>query len=75
MGMLWLVILALVGSLVSLYYYLAVLKSALVDEGDGARISLKLIERASILGLGAVVLGLGVFPGMLLQRILDSLHY
>mgnify|MGYP001820127219 CR=1 FL=1 len=33
-GLLWLILLALAGSLVSLYYYLSVLKTALVDTSD-----------------------------------------
>ena len=73
-GMLWLVALALAGSLVSLYYYLAVLKAALVDEAPLSRIPLKAVDRVSILGLGVLILALGFCPGILLQRIIDSLH-
>jgi len=72
--LLWLVILALAGSLVSLYYYLAVVKAALVDEGPAPRMSLKTLERVSIAALGGLVLALGFFPSLLLQRILDSLR-
>jgi NADH-quinone oxidoreductase subunit N len=72
--LLWLVILALAGSLVSLYYYLSVVKAVLVDETPSARLSLKLLERASVASLGALILALGLFPGALLQRILDSLR-
>ncbi len=73
-GMLWLVVLAFAGSLVSLYYYLAVLKAALIDDGPPARISLGLLDRVSILCLGALVLAAGFFPGLILERILDSLR-
>ncbi|HEX4084504.1 MAG TPA: NADH-quinone oxidoreductase subunit N [Chthoniobacteraceae bacterium] len=73
-GMLWLIILALAGSLVSLYYYLQVLKAALVDEGPAAPLPLRWLDRATILTLGALVLALGFCPGLLLQRILDSLR-
>ena len=72
--LLWLVILALAGSLVSLYYYLAVVKAALVDERPAPRLSLKWVECASIAALGALVLAFGLFPALLLQRILDSLR-
>ena len=72
--LLWLVVLALAGSLVSLYYYLAVVKAALVDERPAPRMPLGMVERASIAGLCALVLALGFFPGLLLQRILDSLR-
>ena len=74
--LLWLVILALAGSLVSLYYYLAVVKAALVDEAGAPaapRLSLKMIECAPIAALGALVLAFGFFPGPLLQGILNSL--
>ncbi len=71
--LLWLVILALAGSLVSLYYYLAVVKAALVDEQTAPPLSLGITERAPIAALGALILALGFFPGTLLQRILDSL--
>jgi len=72
--LLWLVALALAGSLVSLYYYLTVVKAILVDETSAPRFSLKLLERASIAALGALILVLGFFPTLLLQRILDSLR-
>jgi len=72
--LLWLVILALAGSLVSLYYYLSVVKAVLVDETPSPRVSLRLLERTSIAALGALILALGLFPGALLQRILASLR-
>jgi NADH-quinone oxidoreductase subunit N len=72
--LLWLVALALAGSLVSLYYYLAVVKAALVDENPAPRISLGLLERASIATLAALVLGLGLFPNLLLQQIVEALR-
>jgi NADH-quinone oxidoreductase subunit N len=72
--LLWLVVVALAGSLVSLYYYLTVVKAVLVDETPAPRFSLKLLEQVSIAALGALVLGAGFFPGVLLQRILDSLR-
>jgi NADH-quinone oxidoreductase subunit N len=72
--LLWLVILAMAGSLVSLYYYLSVVKAILVDETPAPRFPLHLIERASIAALGTLILAIGFFPGILLQRILDSLR-
>jgi NADH-quinone oxidoreductase subunit N len=72
--LLWLVILALAGSLVSLYYYLTVVKAMLADEQPAPALSLKLIERSSIAVLGTLVLALGFFPSLLLQQILDSLR-
>jgi NADH-quinone oxidoreductase subunit N len=72
--MLWLVILALAGSLVSLYYYLAVIKAMLVDEEPAPRLTLGKLDSASLAVLGALVLALGFFPGPLLQHIVDSLR-
>ena len=78
-GLLWLVALALLGSLISLYYYLIVLKLIFVDErvadqlldpparlGDGG-------QKISLTALAAAVLLLGLVPAPLLARILASL--
>ncbi len=74
-GLLWLVVVALFGSFVSLYYYLIVLKAALVDAaatevkpgrfGFGSAVTL-------ILSAGAVVL-IGCVPMPLLHQILAAL--
>jgi NADH-quinone oxidoreductase subunit N len=72
--LLWLVILALAGSLVSLYYYLTVVKAMLVDEQPAQPLTLKFIERSSIAFLGALVLAFGFLPSLLLQQILNSLR-
>ncbi len=78
-GLLWLVALALFGSLISLFYYLIVLKVVFVDESStenvanpqtilkdpGARISIAL--------LAATVLFLGLSPASLVSRIMVSL--
>src|SRR6476469_4226205 len=64
-GLLWLVALALFGSLISFYYYLLVLKVIFVDNQETAAPSLPLdfLQRASIAFLAAIVLFLGLFPG------------
>jgi NADH-quinone oxidoreductase subunit N len=72
--LLWLVILALAGSLVSLYYYLMVVKAILVDEEGAAQWRVNIIERMSIGVLAGIVLGLGVFPGVLLEGIVNALR-
>lgn len=73
-GLLWLVVLALFGSLVSLYYYLVVLKAIFVEEGDGPGFAfrLDLLSRLTIFLLAAVTFLLGVLPASFLQRILLS---
>jgi NADH-quinone oxidoreductase subunit N len=77
-GLLWLVALALFGSLVSLYYYLIVLKVIFVDEPSLAtapsvdHVSCDLLEEITIVVLAAAVLFLGVMPDILVARILAA---
>jgi NADH-quinone oxidoreductase subunit N len=74
-GLLWLIALALFGSLISLYYYLIVLKVIFVDEASTnvSAIKLDFLQRVSVSVLGAIVLLIGVMPGPLVSRILASL--
>lgn len=74
-GLLWLVALALFGSLVSFYYYLMVLKAIFVDNATPASAPTQsdLLQRVSIGFLAGVVLFLGVFPGGLVWKITSSL--
>jgi NADH-quinone oxidoreductase subunit N len=80
-GLLWLVALALLGSFVSLYYYLAVLKAIFVDEPEpgtlnpesSGPIKLDFLQEFSLSLLAGIVLFLGIFPGGLVARIAASL--
>jgi NADH-quinone oxidoreductase subunit N len=74
-GLLWLVALALFGSLISFYYYLMVLKVIFVDKtADNVPVfPSDFLQRASITLLAAIVLFLGVFPGGLVWKITSSL--
>lgn len=74
-GLLWLVALALFGSLISFYYYLMVLKVIFVDQSSGnfPRLKLDLLQTASIAVLAGAVLLLGMFPGGLVWKISSSL--
>src|SRR5713101_7206426 len=81
-GLLWLVALALFGSLISLYYYLIVLKVIFMDEGSQPDTSLPrrslseggpLLQKISLSVLAAIVLFLGVIPGPLVARIIAAL--
>jgi NADH-quinone oxidoreductase subunit N len=79
-GLLWLVALALFGSLISLYYYLAVLKAIFVDEPSPETTqplhllsSPNFLERLSLAVLALIVLLLGVLPGGLVTQITASL--
>jgi NADH-quinone oxidoreductase subunit N len=80
-GLLWLVTLALLGSFISLYYYLAVLKAIFVTEPEtGSQnpeplnpIKLDILQRLSVLALGGIVTLVGIIPAPLVSRILASL--
>jgi NADH-quinone oxidoreductase subunit N len=74
-GLLWLVALALFGSLISFYYYLMVLKAIFVDKpAVTPRASgIDFLQRASIGVLAGIVLFLGIFPGGLVWKITSSL--
>lgn len=81
-GLLWLVALALFGSLISLYYYLIVLKTIFLDENENARGEVTAQSgsaspgswpQATIALLAAIVIFLGLNPASLLSRIIASL--
>ncbi len=80
-GLLWLVALALFGSLISLYYYLIVLKVIFLGEGAKAPPAARhefeeradYLPRLALLVLAGAVFLLGVMPGTLVARILASL--
>jgi NADH-quinone oxidoreductase subunit N len=69
LGLLWLVLLAVAMSAVSLYYYLRVLKQIYVAEAapDGAKIRTPLVTRWAIWVLAALVVLLGCAPNLLLR--------
>jgi NADH-quinone oxidoreductase subunit N len=74
--LLWLVALALAGSLVSLYYYLGVLKVILVDPPSKAEvhpIKMDEIQRLAVTCLGVMVMLLGLFPDFLNSLITNAL--
>ena len=79
-GLLWLVVLALLGSFISLYYYLIVLKMIFVDENpqpepSPARGSLggDFLQRITLTVLAGVVVFFGIMPTTLIARIIASL--
>ena len=73
-GLLWLVALALFGSLISLYYYLIVLKVIFVDETaiQTSAVKVDLLSRMSLTLLALLVLVLGIMPETLAARIIAS---
>ena len=75
-GLLWLVLLALAMSVVSFYYYLKVLKQAYVSEPatGAASIRVRGTTRVALWITAALVVLLGCFPDLLLDRITNVLH-
>mgnify|MGYP001260409555 CR=1 FL=1 len=75
-GLLWLVILAIAGSAVSLYYYLQVLKQAFVVEAEttGAPPAPASVPLAATAILALAVFLLGCFPQILLEPLEAALH-
>src|SRR6266516_2037387 len=77
-GLLWLVVVALLGSFISLYYYLIVLKAIFVDEpvlpaaGGVDVVPSAVLSRTVVAVLAATVLFLGVAPEILAGRILAT---
>jgi NADH-quinone oxidoreductase subunit N len=74
-GLLWLVIVALFGSFVSLYYYLIVLRAIFVDKESvpDTRHTSHFVATATMAVLAAAVLLLGVMPQALVARVIASL--
>ena len=74
LGLLWLVVLAIAMSAVSLYYYLQVLKQAFVVESPDAQpIKVSATNLAVLVVLAAAVVLLGCFPKLLLERLITGL--
>ena len=78
-GLLWLVALGLIGSFVSLYYYLLVLKAIFVDESSMRaarsldRMPSDFLQRVTVAVLAGAVVYLGVMPNVLATRILAAI--
>jgi NADH-quinone oxidoreductase subunit N len=76
-GLFWLIAVALVGSFVSLYYYLIVLKAVFVDEPSPASClsshhQSDLVQRVTVAVLAAGILFLGIMPDLLAARVLAA---
>jgi NADH-quinone oxidoreductase subunit N len=73
LGLLWLVVLAIAMSAVSLYYYLQVLKQAFIVElPDAQPIKVSATSLAVIVVLAATVVLLGCFPKLLLDSLVTG---
>jgi NADH-quinone oxidoreductase subunit N len=71
LGLLWLVLLAVTMSAVSLYYYLRVLKAVYVAEGaaEARPLQVSLVTQVTIWVLAGLVVVLGCAPGLLMSVI------
>ncbi len=76
-GFLWLVLLAVLNTVIAAYYYLRVIHATFFKDpepsADTSPISLNLPTRLLCLGLIAIVAGLGILPGAFLETISTSL--
>ena len=80
-GLLWLVALALLGSFISLYYYLAVLKAIFVAGSETATmpessnpIQLDFLQQFSVILITGTLLLIGFLPEILVDPITASLQ-
>jgi NADH-quinone oxidoreductase subunit N len=75
LDLLWLVILAIAMSAVSLYYYLQVLKQIYVVEPVAAtsRVDSPFLSEVVVVFTAVVVIGLGIMPNLLVGRLLVAL--
>jgi NADH-quinone oxidoreductase subunit N len=76
LGMLWLVVLAVGAGVVSLYYYLQILKQIYVVESPDSAGSIELAvpARLAIVALAIVVIALGCAPHLLLDKLNAALQ-
>jgi NADH-quinone oxidoreductase subunit N len=74
-GLLWLVVVALFGTLVSLYYYLMILKAVFVDEHQPSTspAEIPVLQQFVVAVLALLVLYFGIMPQALAGPILGSL--
>ena len=76
LGLLWLVVVALAMSAVSLYYYLQVLKQIYVAEpGEGTgKLPTPVLSQAALVLLALAVVVLGCAPNLLLGPLISAIH-
>ena len=69
-GLLWLVALAIVMSLISLYYYLTIARQLYIENSeDDAPIAVSFVTKLTLGGLFGVMIILGIYPAFLLEAI------
>ena len=63
----WLILLAIVGSLISLYYYFKVIISMFGAEGTSTKIEINTSDRIILYVAASLIILLGLIPGILLE--------
>ncbi|HSZ71079.1 MAG TPA: NADH-quinone oxidoreductase subunit N [Cytophagaceae bacterium] len=66
-GFIWIILLAIIGSLISLYYYFKVIISMFGGDESGVKIELKMGDRILIYVIASLIIVLGLIPEILLQ--------
>jgi NADH-quinone oxidoreductase subunit N len=76
LGLLWLVVLAIAMSAVSLYYYLMVLKQIYIAETSpkASERPISLVAQVPVILLALGVVVFGIAPGLLLERLQSAVH-
>ncbi len=76
LGLVWLVVVALAMSAVSLYYYLQVLKQIYVADppANGGALKVPLVSQISLCLVAALVILLGCAPSLLLSRVDEAIR-
>ena len=67
MGLLWFVLLAILGSLISLYYYFKVIISMFGGDETGTKVEINISDRIVLYAIASLIIILGLMPEILLQ--------
>ena len=63
----WVILLAIIGSLISLYYYFKVIISMFGGDESGTKIELTTSDRIILYAVASLIILLGLIPGILLE--------
>ncbi|HXA00638.1 MAG TPA: hypothetical protein VNW99_01550, partial [Cytophagaceae bacterium] len=66
---LWLVTVAIMGSLISVYYYFRLIIGMYAREGSPAEIEIKPLFKTVLIIITAVIVILGIAPGLLIDKL------
>lgn len=66
-GLIWIVLLAITGSLISLYYYFKVIMSMFGNDGNSSKIELSLSSKITLYAITSLIIILGLAPSLMLE--------